>query len=222
MPGRKIPLVINHYYHVFNKGVNGQRIFIDQKHYWRMIDSLWLYRYFKPPYRLSYLFRLARKDKVKIEDSLKNEDKLVDVLAYCLMPNHFHLLLKQLVENGISIFMGRLQNSYARYYNTEQSRQGPLFQSRFKAVSIESEEQFVHVSRYIHLNPFSSEIVKNLDELKRYSWSSLGEYLSQISKVCDVNVLTDHFETPEKHWRFIADQADYQRRLEQIKHLALD
>lgn len=159
---------------------------------------------------------------METKQDIEDENELIDFLGYCLMPNHFHFLVRQLVENGISIFMNRLQNSYVRYHNIEQTRHGPLFQGRFKAVLIDSEEQFIHVSRYIHLNPFSSSVVKDLSKLKRYPWSSLQEYLTKIPNVCNTEMLSNIFETPNKHWQFIADHADYQRRLEQIKHLTLE
>jgi len=222
MPRRKTPLVTDHYYHVFNKGINGQNIFLDQNDYQRMINSVWVYRYLFPPLRMSYLLRLTEKEIVKIKHSLAKEDRCVDIISYCFMSNHFHFLIKQLTDNGISTFMGRLQDSYARYYNTKQKRFGPLFQGRFKAVLIESEEQLIHVSRYIHLNPFSSFVVKDLPELRQYPWSSLQEYLTKTPYVCKTEILSASFETPEKHWQFIADQADYQRKLEQNKHLNLE
>ena len=187
-----------------------------------MIDSLWLYRHVDPPFRLSQVLELTDAGRAKIKQDLKGKARLIDLVGYCLMPNHFHFLIKQLTDNGISMFMNRLQNSYARYFNTEQARHGPLFQGRFKAVLIESEEQLIHVSRYIYLNPFSSFVTKNLFELKRYPWSSLREYLTQTPSICDIKMISDILGTPEKHWQFIVDNADYQRKLEQIKHLTLE
>ena len=138
------------------------------------------------------------------------------------MPNHFHFLVRQLSANGISTFMSRLQNSYARYYNIKQKRLGPLFQSRFKAVLVESEEQLIHVSRYVHLNPFSSSVVKDLKELREYKWSSLTEYLTQIPEICELKVLSSILGSPDKYWQFIANQADYQKKLDQNKHLIIE
>ena len=222
MPERKIPLVTDHYYHVFNKGVGGQNVFLDENDYQRMINVLWLYRYLSPPLRMSYLLRLGEKKIMKIKQSLKGEDRCIDVISYCLMPNHFHLLVKQVIDGGVSNFLHNLQNSYARYYNTRRTRFGPLFQGRFKAVLIKSEGQLVHVSRYIHLNPFSSSIVQDISKLKQYPWSSLQEYLTQTPSICDTKMLTNIFETSDKYWRFISDHADHQRKLAQIKHLTLE
>ena len=106
-----------------------------------------------------------------------SEEKMIEIICYCLMPNHIHFLIRQLKENGISKFMGQISNSYTKYFNTKYTRVGPLLQGPFKAVLIESDEQLIHVSRYIHLNPIVSGIVKNLED---YPWSSYLEYIKPI------------------------------------------
>lgn len=98
------------------------------------------------------------------------------------MPNHFHLLLKQTKENGISKLVANFQNSYTRYFNLKNERVGPLFQGVFKALRVKTDEQLIHVSRYIHLNPYSSSVIKSFEELKRYPWSSVEEYLHPQTK----------------------------------------
>jgi putative transposase len=139
------------------------------------------------------------------------------------MPNHFHILIKQKTDNGISKFMANIQNSYARYFNTKHKRIGPLFQGQFKAVKIESEEQLLHVSRYIHLNPYSSALVKNYEELEKYEWSSLKEYLNTtLFPFCSKDDIQEYFKKEGSYKEFVFDNADYQKRLEEIKHLILD
>lgn len=157
-------------------------------------------------------------------DSLRQEnDKLVELICFCLMPNHLHLLLSQKKDNGISKFMANLQNSYTRYFNTKHERIGPLMQGQFKAVLIEDDEQLLHVSRYIHLNPYSSFIVKDLTDLEKYPWSSLPEYLGIVStSICNKQVILSYFKSVEDYKKFVFDQADYQRKLEKIKHLILE
>lgn len=136
------------------------------------------------------------------------------------MPNHFHLLLKQNIDNGITEFAGKFSNSYTKYYNTKYNRIGPLFQGEFKAIIIESDEQLVHVSRYIHLNPTSSNLVKNLDQ---YEWSSYPEYLGQVKNgFCDKEVVLGHFKKIKDYQQFVLDQAGYAQELEFIKHQLLD
>lgn len=224
MPGRKTPLVIGCFYHILNRGISLQPTFKTQKDFWRGVELLRYYQNQKPPLRYSYFIMLSRgKREVILKNFAKGKLFLAEILAYCLMPNHFHFILKQLKDDGISKFMSNFTNSYTRYFNTKNKRNGPLFQGKFKAVRIESDEQLLHLSRYIHLNPYSSYVVKTLGELKNYQFSSLPEYLGDSSKgFCNKEIILDEFGGLESYQKFVFDRADYQRRLEEIKHLALE
>jgi putative transposase len=138
------------------------------------------------------------------------------------MPNHFHFLLKQTKDSGIKEFIRLMGNSYAKYFNAKYRRKGSLFESRFKAVRIETDEQLFHVSRYIHLNPYSGFVVKTLNQLIIYPFSSLPEYLSKTNNVCHQEHLWGQFSSPAKYKQFILDQADYQRTLQGIKHQLME
>lgn len=119
--------------------------------------------------------------------------------------------------------MSNFQNSYARYFNTKSKRISPLWQGQFKAVRIEDDNQLLHISRYIHLNPYTSFVVKNLKALLQYQWSSLSEYLNPATGgICSKEIILSQFGNLDDYQKFILDQADYQRRLEGIKHLILD
>lgn len=223
MPGRLTPLVNDQIYHIFNRGANHQPTFIDKLEYKRAMLVIDFYRFSNLPTKLSRLLTLSNDDRTKILDNLRAEnDKLIDILAFCLMPNHFHFLLRQVKNNGISKFLGNLQNSYTRYFNTKNERDGSLFLDQFKAVLIRTDEQLVHVSRYIHLNPYTSYVVKDLNQLLNYPWSSLPEYLENKPEICELDTITSFFKTPKAYLDFIKDQADYQRQLHKIQHLALE
>jgi len=118
--------------------------------------------------------------------------------------------------------MSNFQNSYTRYFNTKHRRKGPLFYDQFKAVRIETDEQLIHVSRYIHLNPYSSYVIKDFKNIKDYLWSSLPDYLSGKKGICETNVILDFFKNKKEYFEFIYNQADYQRELDRIKHLDLE
>ena len=139
------------------------------------------------------------------------------------MPNHFHFLLKQQKERGISKFLSDFTNSYTRYFNARHKRLGPLFEGVFKAVRIEKGEQLMHVSRYIHLNPVASLIVKE-EELSNYAWSSLPEYLNEHldTEICDKEIILNSFSSRDDHRKFIYNQIKYAQDLETIKHLLLE
>ncbi len=222
MPGRTVPLVTDQIYHAYNRGIDRRTTFFGRKEYSRGQDSIMFYRFLSPPLRLSYFLALGEKRRDKIIHDLQGGKRLVDILAYCFMPNHFHLVLRQTTENGISRFMSNFQNSYTRYFNTKHQRTGPLFLDQFKAVLVETEEQLLHLIRYVQLNPYTSFVVKTLVELERYEWSSLPEYLGNRSGFCTQDAVWSSFKTKVAYKKFVFDQADYQRRLEEIKHLALD
>ena len=152
MPGRKIPLVNNEFYHVFNKGVASLPTFTNEKEYLRAIEAMDYYRNSNIPLKFTKFSNLSLKEKTKNLNKLDEQsNRLVLIVSYCFMPNHFHFLLKQVVDGGISKFVSNFTNSYTRYFNTKNQRTGHLFQGKFKSVRIESEEQLLHVSRYIHI-----------------------------------------------------------------------
>lgn len=187
------------------------------------METLSYYRFVNPPVRLSYFLSSSSERRQEIVSSLEDAPRLVDIVTFTLMPNHFHLLVKQLVENGISRFLAQLQNSYTRYFTTKYDRGGHVFQGQFKAVRIEDEEQLVHVNRYIHLNPYTSFVVKSLDELEEYPYSSLPEYLENRNDgICSKEIILSRFPSIRSYKKFIFDQADYQRELDRIKHLVLE
>lgn len=224
MPTRLLPLVINEYYHIFNRGINKQPIFLGIRDYRRITDVLDFYSFADLSLRFSKFLLLSKEERIAFWNRVKKEnERLVEIICYCIMPNHFHILLKQKEENGISKFMATLQNSYTRYFNTKHGKIGPILQGQFKAVRIEDENQLFHVSRYIHLNPYSSFVVKELIDLKRYPWSSLLEYIGESNaRVCSKEVIIANFKKDKNYQQFVFDQADYQRRLEEIKHLLLE
>jgi putative transposase len=123
------------------------------------------------------------------------------------------------MKNGITIFMSRTCNSYAKYFNTKYKRNGPLFQGNFKAVRITSNEQLIHVSRYIHLNPLVDYLTKNL---KDYPFSSFPEYLGLEKGISSPKIVLDQFKTGKDYQDFVQDQKDYAQRLKEIKRFALE
>lgn len=224
MPGRKTPLITEQIYHILNRGISFQPTFSSKRDFDRAIEVIRYYQNKKPPLRYSKFILLSNDERQRILEKLAVEKEfLVEVIAYCLMPNHFHLILKQSEDNGISKFLGNLTNSYTRYFNVKNKRSGPLFQGRFKAVRVESNNQLLHLSRYIHLNPYSAFTIKSLEELQFYPYSSFPEYLekSQI-KFCNKVIVMGQFKSVESYKKFVFDRADYQRRIQEIKFLMLE
>jgi len=222
MPTRKTPFVNGQIYHVFNRGVNLNSVFFDKRDYERAIKLLEFYQVGDAPIRYSKFVKATGELRKYFEESLKKMQRVVDLICFCLMPNHFHLLLRQIEEGGIVKFVRNFQIGYSRYLNEKEKRSGALFQGQFKAVRVENDEQLIHVSRYIHLNPYSSYLVKDLTELEKYPWSSYPEYIFDIDGICQKELIFSIFKRKEDYRKFILDNADYQRKLERIKHLVLE
>jgi len=223
VPGRLVPFVTDQIYHVFNRGIDRRPTFTDKYELRRALSVIDYYRFCGPKLAFSKFIKLSNEDRNEdLLDKRNNSIKHVEILAFCLMPNHFHFLLRQTEEKGISKFLSDFQNSYTRYFNTKNERDGALFLDQFRAVLIESDEQLIHVSRYIHLNPTTSYFVKDFDSLLEYPWSSLSEYLNMKSVICEIDTIAGFFEQSGSHRNFLEDQVEYQRELYKIKHLMLE
>lgn len=221
MPRRIEPLVTSSYYHVFNRGVAKSDTFNGDQDYYQARLSLSYYRFTGIKMKLSRFKQLPPQAKQEVEMINASSNQLVDIIAYVMMPNHFHLLLQQKAENGISVFVSRVTNSYTRYFNTKYSRIGPLFQGQFKAVQVETNEQLLHLSRYIHLNPLVSNVIK-LSELTTYPWSSLPNFLSGKNDLVNSRLITAQFSSPSQYLEFMIQHSDYARELELVKHQLID
>lgn len=212
MPSRITPLVNGQIYHIYNRGIEKRRVFENRRCYTRLLHAIKYYQLKGPKPKFSHSFNnnLFKPDP---------EKKIVDIICYCLMPNHFHLLIKQLSDGGISEFISKLINSYTKFYNLKYKRVGPLFQGQFKAVLIESEEQLIHVSRYIHLNPIASFLVKDLN---LYEWSSYKEYINNTKGICNKEEIISIFKNSTSYQKFCSDQVSYAQNLERIKHQLIE
>lgn len=222
MPIRNIPLVTNEYYHVYNRGVERRPTYLRSSDYQEALSGMSYYRFKQPPQRLSYLKRLNPEIRADILSTLRQEEEiLVRIIAFCYMPNHFHLLLQQVAEDGISTFLRRWTNSYTRSFNTKYQRVGPLFQGNFQAVRVESTEQLVHLSRYIHINPVVSAVIRE-SQLETYRWSSLPEYLSSKIDISEPQLILEQFKSVTEYQSFLRDRISFGKELELIKHLTLE
>jgi len=193
---RKPEFINNQIYHIYNRGVEKRDIFSDDKDRFRFIHDLFEFNDEKPAENLYYKNQTLQSYEVeprkilrKIRSPRKVEPRklLVEILVFCLMPNHYHLLLRQRKENGIVKFMHKLGTGYTMYFNQRYERTGALFQGRFKAVLVHREEHFIHLPYYIHLNPldlienrWKERKIRNYQKaiqfLESYRWSSYLDY----------------------------------------------
>lgn len=210
------------FYHVFNRTVAGEPAFIQAKDVRRALDLLNFYRY-EQDLRFSFFDRLTDELKGIYLEKLSHQSPLVDICAYSLMPNHFHLLIKQRGDEGVRLFLSNFQNSFAKYFNVKNKRFGTLFQRPFKAKYIQTDGELLHLSRYIHLNPITSYMME-FQQLKVSNLTSFSSYLKINKGESFVNTefLIKIAGSSDKYEKFVANQVDFQRRLAKIKHMILE
>lgn len=171
------------YYHLYNRGVEKRNIFLDEQDY--AVFLSYLKNYLLPKDLLSLGSIVAdsevgwrEKDKALKLLRMNNFSGNLTLIAYCLMSNHFHLLVKQKETNAIDSFMNSLLTRYSMYFNKKYKRVGTLFQDVYKAVLVLTEEQLLYLTRYLHRNPISQGV-----PLRGYRYSSYPIYLDE--KTCE-------------------------------------
>ena len=218
---RKDQLVNGEFYHIFSRSIAGFEIFHNHFDYNRFILALRFYNNKALPVKFSEFLSLSDENKLKFKEKyLQNiKDQKAQIIACCLMPTHIHLLLKQIKDKGISLLMGDLLNSCTRYFNLTHKRKGPLWESTFKNVLVDSDEQLLHLTRYIHLNPVSAHLVEHP---KDWQFSSYDEYVNpkQENRICEFEKYIDM--NAKDYEKFVMDRKDYQRELSKIKKHLLE
>lgn len=176
---RKFEFSEGEFYHIYNRGVNKYDIFLNNHDKDRFIRLLFLCNSDKPIILKEFQGR-------SLED-IERKKTIVDIVAYCLMPNHFHILIKEKIEGGITLFMKKILTAYSMYFNKKNNRTGPLFESRFKATHANEDNYLKYLLSYIHLNPVKlidpkwkeagiTDKEKTKIYLNDYKYSSYMEY----------------------------------------------
>ncbi len=205
----------NGVFHIFTKSIAEYTIFRTEEDYVRMLNLLKFYM-FERKNSFYYYSRLPDIEKEK----LYKGKKIVKIIAYCLMPTHIHLILYNEQENGITTFMRNLLDSYTRYFNLKVKRKGPLWESRFKSILVETDEQLLHLTRYIHLNPVTAYLV---DSPEKWKFSSYLEYVEEINEQEKISEYKDFLEISPKDYKiFVNDRISYQRELAKIKKITFE
>jgi len=216
---RKDLLVNGEVYHIYSRSISKYVIFNDEHEYNRMYQLLDLYRYRDFYYKLSQFNSLTNISQNEIIENLKiDRDLYVEIMAYCIMPTHIHLILKQVSKKGIEKYVARALNGYSRYFNVKHQRIGPLWSSRFKSVMVKNDNQLLHLTRYLHLNPTSIGLV---DKPEKWIYSSYKEFIGlEQNEMCDYENVIDM--TPKEYGKFVNNRKDYQRELSKIKSITFD
>lgn len=206
MPARNSIKILlpNTFYHVYNRGVEKRKIFLDQQDYSVLLSYLKTYIEPKNKEDLYKIFTSPNstwkeKDRANKELHLKNYHGELELVCYSLMPNHFHFLFKQITP-VLNSFMNSLGTRYSMYFNKKYRRSGVLFQDVYKAVEIKSEEQLLHLSRYIHLNPKSQNYPTSLSEYlgqRHTKWVKSNHVLEYFSKTNPAKNYEDFLGLPK-------------------------
>lgn len=196
------------YYHVFNRGNAKQVLFYDCADYARFI---FLLLHLQSPLSFDQAGRHVKKYlstndfgvTPEVLEKIKAE-RFVKVLNFCLMPNHFHLTLQSVSDDGVSRYMQKLGNSYAKYFNKKYGQSGHAFQGVYKAKLVTTDKQFIYLSAYIHRNPQEIKVWKN--KTIEYPWSSYQDYLSnRWGDLLTPGDIIETFPSPQEYCQFVED-----------------
>lgn len=226
----------NEFYHLFNRGVDKRKIFLNRSDHLRFIHDLYEFNDTNPAIQFS---RFSKGANVGNRVSnIESRELLIDLYAFVLMPNHHHLFAKQLREKGVSLFMRKIHVGYTNAFNLKYERSGHLFQGPFKDVHIESDTQLAHLICYIHSNPLDlwkpdwkkkklaiSEIKEALKFLEKYRWSSHLDYLGikNFPSITERDFLLKFFNGTDGYKDFFIDWLkQYEGKIEDIQDFTLE
>jgi len=237
---RKFPFVVGKIYHIYNRGVAKCPICYQEADYWRLLQGLCLFNDVKSATNILWQLEKTRgrltlgvlKNYIVTED--KKRKPLVRILAYCIMPNHYHLLVEEIQEGGISKFMKKLNQGYARYFNNKYQRVGHLWQDKFQNVLVENELYLLYLLVYINvLNPaeliesnWKERGVKNIEKVlefaEKYQWSTHQEYLGKRgSLIIDKGILGKILPTPKEYLDLVRSVLE-EKKYEEILPLTFE
>jgi len=212
---RKQPLAIGEYYHIYNRGVDKRKIFLSDKDYFRFLTSMKEFNQVDPIFSLYW----HNQQKRKLDVGVGHLQKLVEIICYCLNPNHIHLILKQVTENGISEFMKRLGGGYTNYFNHRYKRSGVLFQGKFKSVHIKTNAHLLYLSAYVNRNYF----IHGYGDDSDWIYSSFSDYTRKRNKgICDTGVILDQFKDKNEYREFMEENALYMKEKKEDEKYLLE
>jgi putative transposase len=192
MPPRSIPFLAQYYYHIYNRGVNRGKIFFSDENY-------------------RYLLRLIRKNLPRYN---------IKIVAYCLLPNHYHLLLMPNTDNTLNLFMKSLFGSYVQGVNKQQNRLGPLFQGRYRHTLVDKDEYLIHLARYIHLNPVMAGLCDTPQEWKYTNYLDVTGERSGTLK--DSSLVPDRFSDGKSYRVFVEEYLHSRKQIDGLEKYILE
>ena len=217
---RKVLLVKGEYYHIFGRGVDKRTIFMDANDFGRFLRGMEEFNTLEP---IGSIFENSFRSREQLGHGvsklgLRRKGKLVEFVCYCLNPNHYHFLLKQIADKGIEKFMHRLCMGYAKYFNLKHERSGSLFQGPFKAVHIDSNEYLLYVSAYVNLNGLVHRLGHGVSK------SSRNEYLKGGKGFCNrgKDIILSQFKKPEEYKEFAIEALKLMQARKDMEKLLIE
>ncbi|MFA6476520.1 MAG: transposase [Candidatus Paceibacterota bacterium] len=216
---RKFVFSVDEYYHVYNRGVDKRVVFVEDKDYFRFIRLLYICNSSEP---------VVMKELQSLSDkeffNFKKGEELVYLGAYCLMPNHFHLLIKEKTENGIALFLKKVLTAYSMYFNKKYERRGLLFERPYQATHLDDDIYLNYIYAYIHLNPVKlidhdwkekgiTSLRKTKDFLAGYRYSSYLDFIGierEEAKILRKKVFPEYFSDKKEFDDFISEWLNFQ------------
>jgi putative transposase len=220
---RKIEFANEEYYHIFNRGVDKREIFLDAQEYDRFLLAMQLLNDKEDGLMIRWRDYKKANPIAKLESFLKRsfrkQEPLVEIIAYCLNPNHYHFILRQIEDDGVERFMHKIGTSYTKYFNKKNKRSGVLFQGVFKSVHIDSNEYLLYLSAYVNKNNFIHRYNKN----DNWPYSSLSDYLGRKkSGLVNKNAVLGQFKNVEEYEEFLENNSLYIKEKKDIDEYLIE
>lgn len=190
---RKFRFINGEFYHIYNRGTDKRIIYSDPDDFERFLQSIQEFNTKKP---VGSLFENSFRNKTQLGNPIA---KLVDIVSYCLNPNHYHLILRQLIDNGVSEFMRRIGTGYTQAFNIKYKRSGVLFQGKFKALHIDSNEYLLHLSAYVNLN---NQVHRLGNRIAKSSWEEYLDENSIKNPMCRKEIILEQFKNINEYKNF--------------------
>lgn len=219
---RKTRLITGEYYHVYNRGTDKRAIFLDDYDFRRFLQSMEEFNTLQP---IGSIYENSFLKEEHVLGNRTSKSPLINILCYCLNRNHIHLILKQVANSGISEFMKRVGGGYTKYFNNKYKRNGVLFQGRFKASHIETNEYLLHASVYVNLNDHLHTQENDFNSISnKTSWRNYTEEnFSGASPTCSTQMILSQFSTKKEYESFaiatlhnIREKKQMDKELEQL------
>jgi putative transposase len=238
---RKVQFAPNNVYHIYNRGVDKRTIFLDDNDRWRFLQALFLFNDVKTSTNALWEIERSRGAanfstiKDYFSENYYRRDPIVKIMADCLMPNHYHLIIEEIQEGGISRFMHKFGTGFTMYFNQKYKRSGALFQGPFKAIPVDDQSYLEYLLVYINvINPGQliepnlkengvEDMEKILDFARSYLWSTHREYLQiRDSTIIDKGLLGDVFPSGRIYEEFVKSAIFQKNKFDNIKYLLLE